>query len=116
MWQVQEENFPVQFESNNFLLEQDSLDKIDNCSEVNIYSTGTGVQTLNESPHGVDELLKVIGETKYTVREVSKIESALRKRYGIPSDERTSASHAIFDSIILEQLKEQFRETTKLPF
>lgn len=58
----------VQFESNNLLLEQDSLDKTDSCNEINICSTGTGVQTLNESPQNVGELLKIIGEIKYTVR------------------------------------------------
>jgi hypothetical protein len=35
------------------------------------------VQTLNESPQSVDELLKRTGETNYTETYVSKIESAV---------------------------------------
>jgi hypothetical protein len=57
--------------------------------------------------------LKGIRKTNCTTTKVAKTESAVRKNiYRIASDEGTSTPSAGPDSIILQQLKEKFSETT----
>jgi hypothetical protein len=74
------------------------------------------VQSLNESLQSVGESpvgLKRIGKTNYTTTEMAKIESAVREKiFRIPSDEGTSVLPAGPYSMILQQLKEKFSETT----
>jgi hypothetical protein len=73
------------------------------------------VQSLNENLQSVGESpvrLKKIGETNYTTK-VAKTESAIRKKsFRISSDDGTSALPTGSDSIVLQQLKEKFLETT----
>jgi hypothetical protein len=76
--------YQLQFESNNFFLEQedDDSDKTDSGNEINTYNRETAVQSLNESLQRVGEspvILKRIGETNYTTAKVAEIESAVRR-------------------------------------
>jgi hypothetical protein len=87
--------YQLQFESNNYFLEQenDSSDENDSGNEINTYRRETAVQSLTKSLHSLGKSsvrLKIICKTNYTTAKVANSEGAVRKKiFSIPSDDGT---------------------------
>jgi hypothetical protein len=93
--------------------QDDSLDEIDSGNTINTFSKETRVQLLKQNFQSVREFpvkLKRTGETKYTMTEVAKIGSSVRKMIiRLPSYEGTSVLPVPI-SIIPQQLEESMRQ------